>query len=137
MDRNILRNEQGGKNLFLRRKFNRPFGGGGKRKHGGNSGPNKKRKANDDGVKKAKTLLHNHKNNVQNAFQAWIAEGECIKTLEGHSGCVMSVAIDGDRIVSGSDDGTLKVWDIEVEDVTARVLAKIKEENEKNTIDLT
>ena len=35
-----------------------------------------------------------------------------IMTLEGHTGHVESVAIfpDGDRIVSGSHDGTLKIW---------------------------
>ena len=29
--------------------------------------------------------------------------------------CVMSVAIDGDRIVSGSDDNTIKIWNTEGE----------------------
>ena len=32
--------------------------------------------------------------------------------LKGHSGWVRSVAIQGDRIVSGSDDGTVKVWQV-------------------------
>ena len=36
-------------------------------------------------------------------------------TLNGHSGTVHSVSFspDGKRIVSGSDDNTLKVWDAE------------------------
>jgi WD40 repeat protein len=35
-------------------------------------------------------------------------------TLDGHTGEVTSVAIsrDGRRVVSGSRDGTVKVWDV-------------------------
>lgn len=33
-----------------------------------------------------------------------------VGTLEGHTGQVNSVAIDGNRIVSGSDDGTVRLW---------------------------
>ena len=35
------------------------------------------------------------------------------RTLRGHSGYVLSVAIDGDRIVSGSDDWSIKIWTTE------------------------
>ena len=35
------------------------------------------------------------------------------RTLRGHSGYVLSVAIDGDRIVSGSDDSSIKIWTTE------------------------
>ncbi|RYP12752.1 hypothetical protein DL767_011135 [Monosporascus sp. MG133] len=37
----------------------------------------------------------------------------CLQTLEGHSGSVKSVAFspDGSRIVSGSEDCTIKIWD--------------------------
>ena len=40
--------------------------------------------------------------------------GELIRTLEGHAGGVNAVAMSGDgtRAVSGSDDETLKVWDL-------------------------
>ena len=38
--------------------------------------------------------------------------GQLIRTFEGHSHCVSSVAVSGDgkRVVSGSFDGTLKLW---------------------------
>src|SRR2546421_6944222 len=37
----------------------------------------------------------------------------CLKTIEGHSRSVRSVAFshDGTRVVSGSDDETVKIWD--------------------------
>ena len=40
--------------------------------------------------------------------------GELIRTLEGHADAVKAVAMSGDgtRAVSGSDDKTLKVWDL-------------------------
>ena len=42
------------------------------------------------------------------------AGGRLLKTLEGHSFSVSSVAItpDGTKIVSGSNDNTVKVWDL-------------------------
>ena len=36
--------------------------------------------------------------------------GECIRTLTGHFSNVLSVAVAGDRIVSGSSDQTIKIW---------------------------
>ena len=35
------------------------------------------------------------------------------RNLTGHEGDVLSVALDGQRIVSGSSDNTIKVWDLE------------------------
>ena len=51
-----------------------------------------------------------------NTLKVWdVATGECVATLEGHSGYeVFGVAVfpDGRRVVSASDDDTLKVWDV-------------------------
>jgi WD40 repeat protein len=41
-----------------------------------------------------------------------LKSGECLKTLEGHSSYVNSVAICDDVIVSGSSDKTVKVWSL-------------------------
>lgn len=40
---------------------------------------------------------------------------KCIKTLIGHTGIVYSVAIspDGNKFISGSADGTIKIWDLD------------------------
>ncbi|KAF2181015.1 hypothetical protein K469DRAFT_590663, partial [Zopfia rhizophila CBS 207.26] len=41
------------------------------------------------------------------------SSGECLQTLEGHSGSVKSVAFshDSTRLASASDDRTVKIWD--------------------------
>jgi len=39
-------------------------------------------------------------------------DGELIRTLTGHSDLVYSVAVSGDKIVSGSADNTIKVWNL-------------------------
>ena len=40
--------------------------------------------------------------------------GQCLRTLIGHIEGVWSVAVtpDGSKIVSGSEDNTVKVWDL-------------------------
>ena len=46
-------------------------------------------------------------------LKVWdVATGECVATLKGHSDRVNGVAIspDGRRVVSGSNDRTLKLW---------------------------
>ena len=47
-------------------------------------------------------------------IKVWdLASGACVRTLEGHSGFVMSVALStcGKHIVSGSYDYTINIWD--------------------------
>jgi WD40 repeat protein len=38
--------------------------------------------------------------------------GAQIASLVGHTGMIWSIALDGDRLVSGSSDQTIKVWDL-------------------------
>ncbi|MEA2099176.1 MAG: caspase family protein, partial [Campylobacterota bacterium] len=39
-------------------------------------------------------------------------QGKEMASLVGHTGEIWSIALDGDRLVSGSDDQTIKVWDL-------------------------
>ena len=43
-----------------------------------------------------------------------ITTGEQLLSLSGHSSWVEAVAVspDGEKVISGSDDNTIKVWDI-------------------------
>ena len=44
-----------------------------------------------------------------------VCGGQVLKVLKGHTGTVKAVAIstDGSKIVSGSDDKTVRVWSAE------------------------
>ena len=53
-------------------------------------------------------------------------KGKEVAKLVGHRGEVMSIAVDGDRLVSGGSDQTLRVWD----------LSRLKTNNEKQKITL-
>lgn len=39
-----------------------------------------------------------------------LTTGECTMTLRGHEGIVLAVAFDRSKIMSASDDGTLRTW---------------------------
>lgn len=39
-----------------------------------------------------------------------LTTGDCTMTLRGHEGIVLAVAFDRSRIISASDDGTLRTW---------------------------
>ena len=46
-------------------------------------------------------------------WRASLESPALVRTLSGHGGWVMALALTGDgRVVSGSDDGTVKVWDL-------------------------
>jgi WD40 repeat protein len=64
--------------------------------------------------------------------------GEEIANLVGHTGDVWSIAIQGDRLVSGSDDQTIRVWDLGnlksyVPQIDYEYLEKEKTKAEKQT----
>lgn len=44
--------------------------------------------------------------------RAWMAGQAHVRTFEGHSGGISCVQFDGQRIVSGSHDKTIKVWNV-------------------------
>lgn len=49
------------------------------------------------------------------SYAVWdLATGRCMQVLEGHSSFVLSLEFDDDRIVSASQDKTVRVWDFQV-----------------------
>ena len=44
-------------------------------------------------------------------IKIWTMDGECLKTLEGHSDYVRALAVHNDMIISGSEDETIQVWE--------------------------
>ena len=53
-----------------------------------------------------------------------LATGQLLRTFEGHSGFVPSVAFspDGVRVLSGSADGTMKLYKLETGDLVATLV---------------
>ena len=50
-------------------------------------------------------------NGHSNRLLVWsLHSGECEQVLQGHSGIVSALAVHGSRLVSGSDDGSIRVW---------------------------
>ncbi len=49
------------------------------------------------------------------SIQIWNQEGEFVTSLTGHTGPIQSVcfSINGQKLISASRDGTLRIWDIE------------------------
>ncbi|MBS0604673.1 MAG: F-box/WD repeat-containing protein [Verrucomicrobia bacterium] len=45
------------------------------------------------------------------------------EALEGHMDCVTSLSLDGQRLISGSSDGTIKIWDLNTNECTVTLRA--------------
>jgi len=62
-------------------------------------------------------------------LKLWSSKGECLSTFEGHSDLVTSVSFspDGKSILSGSYDGTMRVWDRESAKEMSRYVHQNKE----------
>lgn len=46
------------------------------------------------------------------ALMVYDIHGKLVADLVGHNGSIWSIAVDGDRLVSGSDDQTIRLWNL-------------------------
>lgn len=53
-----------------------------------------------------------------------ISTGQCIREFAGHKHGLACVQYDGKRIVSGSNDHTIRVWDVEVKKKKGNIIKK-------------
>ena len=66
-----------------------------------------------DRTLKVSNLSSGHCENM--AIQVWNAEsGTCVHTLYGHTSTVRCMHLHSTKVVSGSRDATLRMWDVEV-----------------------
>jgi len=49
---------------------------------------------------------------INGFLKVYNKQGQEVANLVGHTGHIFSIAIDGDRLISGSDDQTMKIWDL-------------------------
>ncbi len=80
-----------------------------------------------DGRRAVSSPMHNfvsESNRVElNRIRVWDLEtGKCLYTLSGHTDEVTAVVLtsDGQRLVSGSEDNTIKVWDLDNSESSGR-----------------
>ncbi|KAI8095729.1 WD40-repeat-containing domain protein [Thamnidium elegans] len=57
---------------------------------------------------------------MDGTVRAWdLYRNKCLGSIEGHQGLVRCVQLDDARLLTGSDDGTIKHWDLSLIDATA------------------
>jgi len=49
---------------------------------------------------------------INGFLKVYNKQGQEVANLVGHTGGILSIAVDGDRLISGSDDQTMKIWDL-------------------------
>jgi hypothetical protein len=64
-----------------------------------------------------------------------LTNGVCTShTLQGHTGWVFSLAISGDKLISGSNDGTIKIWDLRTNNLRTNTCLTTLQWHRRDTI---